>query len=386
QNYCIRKLMKKIVIVFSLCFFALNFVFTQNKVDASTSKEAQHSILTGLQWLEKNQEQDGSWSHYPAITALVISSYLNSPQGFSEENNAAVENGVKFILQCQKPDGGIYVDELAGYNTAICIVALAATNNPEYVNEIQRARDFLLSLQWNEDNGYEKTDPRFGGIGYGDKERPDLSNLQWAIEALKESEKYRKTVAAKGKQIEFSGKQTEGMKVASKELFWENAIVFLSRCQNLKSTNEQSWAGNDGGFIYSPSESKAGDYTSYGSMTYAGMKSMIYANLSQNDERVKAAYEWVKKNYSVAENPVMGNQGLFYYYQTMAKALDAIGEDVIGRDSSSLHNWRKDILERLISLQSSEGFWVNENARWWENQKVLVTAYTIIAMEYALGK
>ena len=377
-------LKQKIFVFFLLLIICFGTTFSGDKVDASTAKEAQHSILTGLQWLEKNQEQDGSWSHYPAITALALSSFLNSPQGYTEENNAAVENGVKFILQCQKPDGGIYVDDLAGYNTAICIVALAATDNPEYADEIQRARDFLLSLQWNEDTGYEKTDPRFGGIGYGDKERPDLSNLQWAIEALKESEKYRKTVEATGKQIEFSGKQTDGMKVASKELFWENAIVFLSRCQNLKSTNSQKWSGDDGGFIYSPSESKAGDYTSYGSMTYAGMKSMIYANLSKNDVRVKAAYEWVKKNYSTQENPAMGKQGLFYYYQTMAKALDAIGEDVIGTDSNGLHNWRKEILEQLMTLQHSDGFWVNENARWWENQKVLVTAYTIIAIEYAL--
>ena len=53
---------------------------------------------------------------------------------------------------------------------------------------------------------------------------------------------------------------------------------------------------------------------------------------------------------------------------------------------SVLHNWRKEILEQLMALQNSEGFWVNENARWCENQKVLVTAYTIIAMEHALGK
>ena len=362
----------------------VHFSFSQSIISVSLNKEAEHAISSGLQWLEKNQENDGSWGHYPAITALSVLSFLKSPQHFDENNSIAVEKGIKFLLSVQKQDGGFYVDDLAGYNTAICLLALVATNNPEYTTNIQKARDFLLSLQWNEDKGYEKSNVYYGGIGYGDKEKPDLSNLQWAIEALKESEKFRKVSESTGKQKEFSGNTKKDVQIASKELFWDNAILFLQRCQNLKSSNDQSWSGDDGGFIYNPSESKAGDYTSYGSMTYAGMKSMIYANVSKDDKRVKAAFQWVQSHFTFDDNPGLGKQGLFYYYHTMAKALDTFGEETIIDQEGNKHQWRKEFIEKLLSLQNGDGYWVNENNRWWENQKVLVTAYSIQAIEQSI--
>ena len=60
---------------------------------------------------------------------------------------------------------------------------------------------------------------------------------------------------------------------------------------------------------------------SYGSMSYAGLLSFIYAEMDKNDERVMAVRSWLNDNYTVKENPGMGPQGLFYYYHTMAKAL-----------------------------------------------------------------
>ncbi|RCK74495.1 MAG: hypothetical protein IGBAC_1443 [Ignavibacteriae bacterium] len=359
--------------------------YSQEIIDISLRKEAEHSIRFGLKWLERHQEEDGSWIHYPAVTALVVTAFLKSAQGYSEINSITVARGVEFILRCQQEDGGFYIDDLAGYNTAICIMALVATNNPDYDDEIRRARDFLLSLQFDETSGIERNNINYGGIGYKDKERPDLSNLQWAIEALKESEKYRKVGEENGKPHQHSGTGKSVAVASSKELFWDRAIIFLQRCQNLKTSNDQEWAGDDGGFIYSPSESKAGNYTSYGSMTYAGMKSFIYAGVDNKDKRVQAAYNWIRKNFTVEKNPQLGEQGLFYYYHTMAKALTAYGEDFIVDTTGTKRNWRKELLEKLISLQDGEGFWQNKNNRWWENKKELVTAYTILAMEHVLN-
>jgi len=381
KYFMLNKLISLIVVLNFVLMFAAS---GQEIIETSLRKEADHSIEFALKWLEKHQEQDGSWIHYPAVTALVTTAFLKSPAGFTEFDNGAVSQGIKFILDCQKADGGIYVDDLAGYNTAICIMALVATKNPKYDEAIRRARDFLLSLQFDETTGIEKTDVRYGGIGYKEKERPDLSNLQWAIEALKESEKYRKVSEVSGKPQEHSGTGKSENATANKELFWDNAIVFIQRCQNFKDSNDQKWAGSDGGFIYNPTESKAGEHTSYGSMTYAGMKSFIFAGVDKNDKRVQAAYNWVRKNFTLDKNPEMGAQGLFYYYHTMAKALEAYGDDFVVDTSGTKHNWRKEILEKLIGLQDGEGFWQNKNNRWWENKKELVTAYTILAMEHAL--
>ena len=61
-------------------------------------------------------------------------------------------------------------------------------------------------------------------------------------------------------------------------------------------------------------------------MTYAGLKSMIYAGVGPDDPRVKAAVKWLASSTTALdENPGMGTAGLYYYYQTFAKALAAMG-------------------------------------------------------------
>lgn len=378
--------MKKIVgiLFFSMLSFTSSSVFSQEVIELSLQKESEHSVDFGLKWLEQNQQPNGSWANYPAITALAATAFLKSPKGYTEQNNYPLAHAMEFILSCQQKDGGIYVDDLAGYNTAICLMALVATKNPNYTDAIRRARDFLLSLQFDENTGVEKSDVRYGGIGYKEKERPDLSNLQWAIEALKESEDQRKLSEATGAAHEYSGTAEGHAAAMSKDLFWERAIVFLQRCQNLKGTNDLDSTENDGGFIYNPTQSKAGARTSYGSMTYAGMKSFLYAGVDKNDKRVQAAYNWIRNHFTVGNNPEMGEQGLFYYYQTMAKALDAYGENFVTDSSGTKHNWRKEMLEKLVSIQDGEGFWINKNNRWWENKKELVTSYTVLAIENVL--
>ena len=92
---------------------------------------------------------------------------------------------------------------------------------------------------------------------------------------------------------------------------FKKALIFVSRCQNLKGeNNDQPWAGkiNDGSFIYSAAaggQTKVrttptpdGGLPGYGSMTYAGIKSLIYCGVSKDDQRVKKAYEWIQKNYT----------------------------------------------------------------------------------------
>ena len=46
-----------------------------------------------------------------------------------------------------------------------------------------------------------------------------------------------------------------------------------------------------------------GGLPGYGSMTYAGIKSLIYCGVSKDDPRVKKAYEWIQKNYTRRRQP-----------------------------------------------------------------------------------
>lgn len=377
--------------IVTVCGFLIFFVsITQAQLDESLKKEVNLSIRNGLKFLEKDQQDDGSWSHYPAITALAVTAFLKSPLDYNESNSLAVARGMQFVLGNQKPDGGIYSDEMQAYNTSICLSALVAAKNPKYDNAIRRARDFLISLQFDEEEGYTPANILYGGIGYNDDGTSDLSNLEWALQALKDSENFRKASESSGKPLEYSGTSIASSKKSTvgvnKELFWEKAIIFIQRCQNFKKTNDRPWTGNDGGFIYSPSESKAGEYTSYGSMTYAGMKSMVYAGLAKDDERVQAAYNWIKKNYSLEVNPQLGKQGLYYYYHTFAKSLSAFGDEILADASGVNHNWRKEFAEKMLSIQKGEGYWSSENNRWWENNKDLATSYILLGLEQIITR
>jgi len=367
---------------------ALSITLRSTHEDISLKKEVTRAFKNGFEFLEKHQNPDGSWSNpeFPALTGLVLYAFLKSPEYANMlEKPVFIQKGLEFIIKCAKKNGSIYKEGLPNYNTSVCIMALMAANDPEYHPYIIRARRYLISLQ--EDKGKKSTaDNSYdGGVGYGTKDHPDLSNTYIALESLKmtemlESDQYIKAY-----------KELQGMQKTT--LNWDAALKFIQRCQNLPEFNDQGWASGDpknrGGFVYYPGNSKAGEETlangkvalsSYGSMTYAGLLSLIYADLKKDDPRVTAAYEWIQKNYTLNENPGMGKQGLYYYFHTMAKALTAFGEDYLVTADGRRVDWRRALTIKLIELQKGDGFWINDSGRWWENDPVLVTAYALITM------
>src|SRR5207248_3329945 len=180
-----------------------------------------------------------------------------------------------------------------------------------------------------------------------------------------------------------------------------NALKFITRTQNNSETNDQKFAGNDGGFVYTPAndgDSQAGVFIgpdgkkhvrSYGSMTYAGLKSMIYAGLSKDDPRVKSAVDWIQHHWTLDENPGMrdadathATHGLYYYFYVYAHALHAYGEPTITDANGVKHDWRQELIAKLSSLQKEDGSWLGEK-RWMENNPSLATAYAVMALEEA---
>lgn len=334
---------------------------------AASQDEIKESIDKGLKWLRTQMEENGSWQDYPGITALCMTAYAKSPRKYTEEDGPFMARPARYLLSLQKENGAIYKDFLPAYNTNVALVALWNLQNPEYEEAVRKAQEFIASLQCDESLGYDPDNKFYGGIGYGNDERPDLSNLQLALEAMKES------------------------CYDEKAELWGKALAFIQRCQNLEEYNDQESSGNDGGFIYYPGNSPAGEsldgtrtvYRSYGSMTYAGIKSFIYAGLDKDDPRVKAALNWIAEHYSLDENYPIGNQGLYYYYHTFARTFAVLGEKTI-RDANGVeHHWANELGDKLIALQSPEGFWANESGRWWEGNPVLATAYAVLALNEA---
>lgn len=358
----------------------------------SARETAAKLINRGGDFLAAVQQPDGLFAPAAApigMHALAVKAIVQAP-GYGPQNPSVLK-GYQQLLAAQLETGGIYKQSLANYNTAIAISALAAANNPQYTPAIEKAATYLKSLQWTDTiagpNG-EKIDrnhPWFGGWGYGGFSRgpgrPDLSNANMAIEALHDA----------------------GLKPGDKA--YDNALQFVTRLQNSSETNPQPWAGDDGGFVYGPSadgngESSAGEYIgadgrrmlrSYGSMTYAGLKSMIYAGLTKDDPRVKAAWDWIRGNWTLDENPGMGagdpanaQFGMYYYYHTLAKALRVYGEPVIMDTKGVKHDWRIELIEKLAALQQPNGSWVGDR-KWMEDNPVLTTSYCMLALEEALA-
>jgi len=367
----------------------------------SLQNEANRAIEIAFKWLKSKQSADGHWSNesYPAVTALAVSAYFRNPALKDKSHpEPFILKALNYIQSCVQEDGGIYIPPkgakgggLANYNTAICAAALADVNDRKYDGIIKNARRFLVKSQYLGSGDY------FGGFGYdasGDRPYADLSNTVQTIVSIRETEFIEFIDVEEGCDM------TRVLKEGKNTLQWEACIEFLNKCQNLKKYNDAKWVNEDekdkGGFVYSPTESKAGrmkigerEYLrSYGSMTYAGLLSFIYARVDRDDERVLAAYDWIRNHFTLDENPGMGKQGLYYNYHTTAKALAAYGEDTLLLPNGEEIHWREALIRKLISLQKVEaetgnGYWVNESGRWWENDPALVTAYAILAMEEA---
>lgn len=352
-------------------------------MDESYRNEIRHAISRGNQWLEAHQNTNGWWStpDQPAVTALALMAWQGDPARTERTPQPAwIRRGYTFVEGCVQPDGGIHRTNLVTYNTSLCLMALLAAQDAHYDPTILKARNFLVHLQ--RDLGVPGVvDTVFdGGVGYGSKyEHSDMGNTVQALEAIF----YAKSVL-KGKE------QAEAA-----DLNWSAALNFLQSCQNLPSHNRESWASDDpkykGGFVYYPGHSMAGSVTnaetgrialrSYGSVSYAGLLSYIYADLKRDDPRVQAVYEWLRGNYTLEENPGMGQEGLFYYFHTMSKALSAFGvRDLELKDGRKV-NWRRELSQRVLNLQEKDGSWSNPNNRWWEKDPCLTTAYCVLTLE-----
>lgn len=355
----------------------LHSATTSATISESVIRESKAALDRGNEWLLSKQQDSGAWSsdEFPALTGLAVWALASG----GHENSEAVSNGVDFILSCVHPDGSIWREPsekrkgggLANYNTAMCMVALHRTNRDDLRETVARARTYMVANQHLESDEFR------GGFGYdAETERPyaDLSNSYIGYEAMRLTQEIEDLRMTSGEQ--------------KTDLDWDAALAFVESLHN-----------HDGGFIYKPGHSMAGAETneqgevtfrSYGSMTYAGLLSLIYADVDKNDKRVRSAYEWAVSHWTLDENPGKGQEGLYYFYNVLSKALAAYGAPILETANGSRINWREEMLKTLVNRQkidadSGAGFWQNDAGRWWEADPVLATTYSLIALNIALA-
>lgn len=470
------------------------------RISQDHQARAERMINRAIAYLRSQQDaKTGGWSvapagsgrpNLPAITGLVLNGMLLQPG--IDHRDESVKRGVEFILSFRKPDGGIYDTILPSYNTAITLSALARVNTSEAKAAIKPGQDFLINSQWGTaspvgvggQGGKEapavidQANPNYGGLGYGNRGRPDISNLAFAVQAWHDTGLPKDDPAFK------------------------RAIVFLQRCQMLERLpdgsllNDLNFAkgSRQGGFVYATGETEAtpgighsfagtieetlsdgstrSTLRAYGSVTYSGFKSYLYAGLNKNDPRVQAAVNWARNNYTLLENPGLGTDGYYYYIIMFSRAMAALEQNTIDiarfadlrtsvlvsglpgdvqpldvwlitapawaptgmvpmasvagvpgvggvtwlvqfpdeekargalaklggatirgsklsasmqvdQSGQKLRRWREDLIDQLARLQTEDGSFTSVDDRWMENNPVLITAYALVALQYA---
>ena len=324
------------------------------------------AISGGVAFLLGRQAEDGHWSdpHMPALTALPLWALTGAGPGDAKTQDAR-RKAAAFVLSTQRADGGFYVPKpgrggsgLGNYNTSVCLSALFDSGLAPKAAML-RARTYIASSQLTGD------DTLAGGFGYdriSRRRHADLSNTSYAMGAM------AKTASLE----EF---RTGGSKA---DLDWDAALKFVEGMMEREGPDA-------GGAAYDKGTPQAGTSTNsagrvhlraYGSMTYAAVLSMCAAKLDRGDPRVRQSLEYLSKNWTVDENPGMGVQGLYYFYDIMARALSAARVDDVGG-----HDWKRELSAKLVLLQKPDGSWANENNRFWEADPVLCTSFAMIALE-----
>lgn len=364
---------------------------------AEEARSPEKALSEGIAWLT-SQQKEGRWMletregaiESAGFTAIAISPYLRSLPKEARAKDPLAAKSLAWLLSKVGTDGAVSDPVYKGYEnylTSAVLMALSLVDDPAHAATRERMKAYLLSIQRREEGRAE------GGFGYNKQKGADLSNAQYTIEALRAAgipEDHEAMVAAR-KYLERCQNRSENE--ANAGAVWET--------ENEKGEKVKVVPGDDGSAGYEPGVSKAGlmqlpDGTfvprGYGSMTYALLKCYILVGLKADDARVKAAVEWLARNYTWEENPgfrdfVKENPGkpeavrygLYYYYMTAAKALRATGLEKLGD-----RDWRSELAAALLKRQQADGSWSNESDRWEEGSPVLCTAYAATALQEIL--
>lgn len=318
------------------------------------------SIADGIAYLRCHQNLDGSWTYAGrggtresvGVTGLATLAFLNA--GY-DESDPIVSKAITWILSNQEADGSIQ-SGWGVYDTCMAVFALVATHNPDYDNEIQDAIDYLVDAQNDEGEGLTSSDPQYGGWGYyrDMSEWSDLSNTQFALMALDTA------------QLD-----------ETSDVWIKADTYFITRCQNREASNPDYNFYDDKGFIYRPSGTNLASGRSYGSMTAAGVWSLLLCGVDPtSDGRLQDALDWLDNlHYSVNQNHPIGNEWVYYYDLGLVKAY-TMAE---ARGWNSAHNWYEDVSNFLIGNQASDGHWPNIEGG--ESCDTLATTEAILSLQ-----
>ena len=361
--------MKKLL----LGFLAVAVALPALALTDETRTQVQAAMDKGFAYLRQTQSADGYWSdrRFPGLSALALWAMAVAK---NPANAESAEKAERYIVSCAQPDGGLYVPipgrrggGLGNYNTCLCLTALhAAGGKARNVNVLLAARAYVASTQIEVEGLHE------GGFGY-DKSSPraytDLNNTLYALDAMRLTQDVEELRPAGQKRVDID---------------WDAAKKYVLSMQ-------QQEGDAAGGFLYNrevprgltkedAQKAKMSTLRTHGSMTYAGLLAMLHCKLSREDPRVRSTYDWLGRHWTLEENPGQGNQGLYFYYDILARALSAAGVEKLQLADGSAVDWREALAKELVKRQTADGSWVNASNRFWEGDPALSTSYALLTL------
>jgi len=370
------------------------------------AKRLRETYVAAADWLAGQQDARGAWhagllgrsEPSVAYTALIVAGFLNAPEDLRARYRVNASRGVAWLLSRANPDGSFGEGEngsfVRTYATAIALMALSSAEWSDRTGDAMRgARAYLRNHQLREG-------PHRGGSGYGDlelKRDPETGEFK----AVPSSLANLSTTSFAADALKCSG-------LSLSDEYWERVAEFVRKCQNCSEVNKDpAWrsalrenglsVGDEGSLFYSPDPDrrvqKAGTLrvgdretiVGYGSMTYDGIKTYLYAGLRRDSPEVKAAVDWVRRNYSIGSHPGFAFdrqrrhhlRGLYYYHLVMARALDAFSERPFVTADGREHDWPAELAEEFLKTVRESRLWKNDNPAWYEGDPVLVTSYVL---------
>jgi squalene-hopene/tetraprenyl-beta-curcumene cyclase len=368
------------------------------KIDAGLAK--------ATLFLLSRQSQDGSWrsdvyspfKNGDALTPVVLMALTALPA--DERPQAAIqksiEKGFDFLATLIGPEGTIAPPRpgiaYPVYTAAGALLALGDRSDVKSQQARQAWLSYLRERQLTEGNGWQPGDAFYGGWGYdaelpkkppegvptGPLTEPNLSATVFALAALRAA----------------------GVEPPAAE--FDKALQFVTRCQNFAADSDAADAKfNDGGFFFVQSDvvrNKAGAsgkdsqgrerFSSYGSATADGLRSFAAIGLPVDDPRVKAAWQWLAKNFSAEQHPghyADGRQAerdsVYYYYcHSLAEALVHHPAELTEAESIDRDAWARAIAAALLKRQKPDGSWSNPEVEVREDDPLVATLLAMRAL------
>ncbi len=329
--------------------------------DLELRDRIKEALNRGCDYLRREQDGDGSWTtldgqwkQYPVgLTSLAVLAQINCD---IPVQSPEVQKGLNYLrnLPPQTPTGV--------YETSLLVMALCAAE--EYDKDLPRIR---LLARLLEDT--QERQGRVSGLwGYDIKGRgmhasPDRSNGQYAILALREA-------------------AYAGVEVSQDT--WRRAHTHWVEQQSI-----------DGGWAY-----QAGDQSSTGSMTVAGLSTVaITTRMLQDDSDVapdgrpdccrlnppdtamQRGRQWMASNFSVYSNPrgPGASSWLYYYLYGLERAGRLSNVRFFGQ-----HDWYRQGARFFIEAQAASGHWLSPDGN--ERDAILNTSMALLFLSKGLSR